>query len=92
MSGMVHAASVCEGQPCPYHHPSDHLMVTWPTLMRTNRLVERVCRHGVGHPDPDSLDYFARSDPGNGQALGVHGCDGCCLPRRVPVDGVGVSA
>jgi hypothetical protein len=32
--------------------------------------MERICPHGVGHPDPD--DVFATDT--------VHGCDGCCTP------------
>lgn len=45
-------------------------------------LAERICPHGVGHPDPDSLD-FARREGGEdfAGAEGVHGCDGCCRPN-----------
>lgn len=32
--------------------------------------MERICPHGVGHPDPDCM--YAKRDT-------VHGCDGCCL-------------
>jgi hypothetical protein len=36
--------------------------------MRFDRsFMERICVHGVGHPDPDS----AGADP-------LHACDGCC--------------
>lgn len=31
--------------------------------------MERICPHGVGHPDPDD----EHADP-------IHGCDGCCNP------------
>lgn len=46
-------------------------MRSFPQLWRTDRgVMERVCPHGVGHPDPDEvyrdIDDF------------VHGCDGCC--------------
>jgi hypothetical protein len=42
-------------------------------------LAERGCPHGVGHPDPDAMDY-ARREGGEefASAEGVHGCDGCC--------------
>ena len=30
--------------------------------------MERICVHGVGHPDPDGAD----ADP-------LHACDGCCM-------------
>ena len=32
------------------------------------RIMERICPHGVGHPDPDDVLNQDR----------VHGCDGCC--------------
>jgi hypothetical protein len=48
-------------------------MKTWPLHWRYDRgILERICPHGVGHPDPD--DKASASD-------GIHGCDGCCAPR-----------
>lgn len=45
-------------------------MVLWPQHWRGDRhLMERICPHGVGHPDPDDINPD-----------GVHGCDGCCRP------------
>lgn len=79
----IHPAGDCEGNPCPFHHPSEHHMVEWPKNVRLDKsaLVERTCEHGVGHPDPDSIAYFERT---RGEqfawTLGVHGCDGCCQP------------
>jgi hypothetical protein len=35
-------------------------------------MMERICTHGIGHPDPD--DFRIRM----GFDSGVHGCDGCC--------------
>lgn len=68
-----HPATVCEGSPCPLHQPSEHHMVAWALHWRGDRgLMERICEHGIGHPDPDSLAYLAGADDG------VHGCDGCC--------------
>lgn len=70
----VHAADECAGDPCPIHNPSDHSMRDFPTHWRDDRgLMERICPHGVGHPDPD--DFSVRNDI-NG--AGIHGCDGCC--------------
>ena len=64
----VHAPSVCHGQWCLIHNPSEHSMRDFPTHWREDRgFMERICPHGVGHPDPD--DPIA--DP-------IHGCDGCC--------------
>ena len=74
-----HEADTCRG-PCPFHSPSDHSMVDWSLHLRADLpvpLMERICPHGVGHPDPDSLAFLAaRFD--EGAAYGVHGCDGCC--------------
>jgi len=76
---VIHDRADCE-PPCPFHAPSDHLMKDWTPLIRETALVERICPHGVGHPDPDSVAYFARhGTPG----LGMHGCDGCCHPGVV---------
>lgn len=70
---MVHPASECAGQPCPIHNPSEHPMRDFPTHWRDDRgIMERICPHGIGHPDPD--DFRIR----NGEDKGVHGCDGCC--------------
>lgn len=72
----VHSQSLCEGEWCVFHNPSDHHMRQWPTLWRDDRkIMERICPHGVGHPDPDDVAYHIRNDRA---WQGVHGCDGCC--------------
>ena len=70
----VHAEGKCAGDHCVIHNPSDHHMRDWPTNFRGGTMLdpgpvftERICPHGIGHPDPD--DPFAPV---------VHGCDGCC--------------
>jgi len=64
----THYPSECAGRPCPVHARSDHPMRAWPQHWRADRgLMERICPHGVGHPDPD--------DPSPNR---THGCDGCC--------------
>jgi hypothetical protein len=76
----VHPAEVCSA-PCPLHSPSVHRMASWCLYWRDDsRLFERICPHGVGHPDPDDL-AFKRSH-GNPH-YGVHGCDGCCFALDV---------
>lgn len=79
----VHSASACAGRACTLHNPSDHHMRDWPMNYRGDKgLMERICPdptgsggHGIGHPDPDDMAYHAsRGD----EAMGVHGCDGCC--------------
>lgn len=67
-----HARDECSGA-CCFHNPSNHMMVDWPLHWRGDRgIMERLCEHGVGHPDPDDMSL---QKPG---AAGVHGCDGCC--------------
>lgn len=74
----IHPRSRCRGQACVIHNPSDHSMRSFPTLWRSDwgGFMERLCPHGVGHPDPD--------DP---NAHPIHGCDGCCSEEEVPASG-----
>ncbi len=71
----------CDPGPCVYHSPSDHRMNTWPTNFRADPfafgLVERLCPHGVGHPDPDSVRWM--SEVTGQDSWGIHGCDLCCV-------------
>jgi hypothetical protein len=78
---QIHADTKCKGDSCPFHNPSKHHMRYWKTNVRLDRssLVERICSHGVGHPDPDSVAYFVRAGI---KYMGVHGCDGCCDPNQ----------
>ena len=95
----VHPASLCEGQFCCYHNPSDHHMVDWPLHVRIDRvawtppdahgeqrpvgvLTERICPHGCGHPDPDSLAWLLAN--GASDAEGIHGCCLCCRAGAYP--------
>jgi len=71
----IHTPNTCKGEWCCIHNPSDHHMRDWPQNWRPDRrLMERICPHGVGHPDPD--------DPGARGYGGVHGCcmPSCCRP------------
>lgn len=68
----THTADECVA-PCPIHAPSDHHMASWPMIWRDDRkIIERLCAHGIGHPDPDDRRIAQGHDPG------IHGCDGCC--------------
>lgn len=72
----VHDPKLCAGHNCVIHNPSDHHMRDWPLNWRSDtRLMERICEHGVGHPDLDDVEYWASVDQG---WKGIHGCDGCC--------------
>lgn len=91
----VHDMSFCEGESCVVHTPSDHHMGDWPMVRRFDLrppLVERLCAHGVGHPDPDSATWAEKAvandvelrwqaERSDGKYVWTHGCDGCCVPR-----------
>jgi hypothetical protein len=89
---IVHSPDVCTGRHCCIHNPSEHPLNGSPLNWR-GHVMERVCGHGVGHPDPD--DRAWRRQTGRPTA-DVHGCDGCCAgfgPRPIaPPAGRAVSA
>ena len=66
----------CRKFHCAVHNPSDNVMSSFPYNWREDRgIMERICPHGVGHPDLDSAAFLIRT----GYAYeNVHGCDGCC--------------
>jgi len=42
-------------------------------------IFERICEHGVGHPDPDTMDHIANTRGAReAESESIHGCDGCC--------------
>lgn len=69
----------CDELGCCIHNPSDNIQnrENWPYNWREDRgIMERLCKHGCGHPDFDSADYLER----NGQRYqNDHGCDFCCM-------------
>jgi len=74
----VHNREFCEGENCCIHNPSDHPLKDAPMNWRSDRrMMERICKHGIGHPDPDDVAFHLRTNPGD-KYYGVHGCDGCC--------------
>jgi hypothetical protein len=88
---ITHAPEVCDGSFCCVHNPSDHHMRDWPLTFRTDNgmlcpshsghglvLSERICEHGCGHPDPDSLAWLRQHDPFDIGSWGIHGCCRCC--------------
>ena len=91
---VVHDRSACRGEKCCLHNPTRNGMHAWPLCVRLDRgspiggvLTERICPHGVGHPDVDSIAYFERVLKGKYAGWGNtvsdlkrHGCDGCCRP------------
>ena len=77
--GIIHhVAADCDDRPCPFHRPSLHPMIEERMHLRESGLIERLCKHGVGHPDPDSASYMEEMMGHEPGTWGVHGCDGCC--------------
>jgi predicted transcriptional regulator len=72
----THSSDKCAGEYCCVHNPSEHHMRDWPMHWRDDKKqMERICPHGVGHPDPDDAAYNARIGCSH---KNIHGCDGCC--------------
>lgn len=82
-----HRKKDCKGQVCIFHNPTQHKMRDWPMNLRTDPfaspLIERICPHGVGHPDPDSVAYLNKVTGVKKEeyGYGVHGCDYCCREK-----------
>lgn len=63
-----HDADTCTGPPCPVHHLTNHPMRALAQHWNASaQEMERVCAHGIGHPDPDQNGWDH-----------AHECDGCC--------------
>lgn len=82
---LVHSKKDCRGKHCVIHTPSEHSMREFPTHWRFDQnLMERICPHGIGHPDPDDMSYKKMiMKPEAFKWEGVHGCDGCCGEAHV---------
>lgn len=74
----VHAVTACRGRSCTIHRPSRHHMRFWPITWRdAEQRFDRICVCGVGHPDPDQIEYWSTRNSLIWRA--VHPCDGCCF-------------
>ena len=70
----THSSNLCMKEVCTIHKRTDHSMRSFPQFWRSDRkIMERICTHGVGHPDPDEYKIIEGIDDG------AHGCDGCCI-------------
>lgn len=80
----THPEGACSGEYCSIHNPSDHALKDAPLNWRGDRgLMERICEHGVGHPDPDHLAHTERLHGARAaQVESVHGCDFCCVEKE----------
>jgi len=57
----------------------DNPMHGWPLSRRETRLLEAICKHGIGHPIPESIEWMDQHGPAGAKGTwSVHGCDGCC--------------
>ena len=81
----THDARECANDKnCCLHKPSDHPLKDAELLWRGDRspqIMERLCSHGIGHPDPDAMNHLLTLLGSDGDArfnLSAHGCDGCC--------------
>lgn len=75
---LTHNRKYCVGQYCSIHNPSGHPLKDAPMNWRDDRgIMERICEHGIGHPDPDDTEYRRRNNLWD--SSGSHACDGCCL-------------
>lgn len=80
----VHPRGTCTGDYCTIHNPSNHHMREWPTHWREDRgIMERICPHGTGHPDPDDL-VFLETVGRDAKVESIHGCCGCCTQPQDP--------
>lgn len=71
----THPDFACGGKYCTIHNRSNHSMRSFPQHWRVDRaIMERICPHGVGHPDPDEYKLGGAKS----WSESVHGCDGCC--------------
>ena len=79
---LAHTKDKCEGRACAVHNPSDHRMRAFPQHWRDDRaLMERICPHGIGHPDPDHMAWYrTQRTVKDAYYESIHGCcgAGCC--------------
>ncbi len=66
-----------------YRDAGDHPLANYPVVRRMDQwaypLLEVICKHGVGHPMPESVKYLTETV--GDRRWGSHGCDGCCIRK-----------
>lgn len=88
---VVHDATACTGRECVIHNPTEHPMRRFPLHWRADRAIfERLCPHGVGHPDPDQQAYWREQAARDVNAWDVAPDDefGIAVHRRSPEEHV----
>lgn len=83
----LHDITACAGRGCAIHnHPSTHPLMNATLLWRDDRnILERLCEHGIGHPDYDSAQFIESIGQGY---QNIHGCDGCCIDESSDIQRV----
>lgn len=77
----THPAGQCANEICAFHNRSNHSLRSFPQSWNNHlKIMERVCTHGVGHPDPDDTKFITS------EIEGIHKCDGCCLEYQENFD------
>lgn len=75
----------CRVYGCVIHHTRVHPMRGFRTHWRGDRgIMERMCPHMVGHPDPQDLNFIRRTRGADAASMeSIHGCcEGlCCVPK-----------
>lgn len=86
----IHSDSACEGRPCVIHNPTNHHMRAFPLRWRHDRhLFERICPHGVGHPDPDQFAFWNEAREKWRPSIAADVIDDP-YPQSNPFDGKGI--
>lgn len=72
----THQEDECSSERCDIHNRPEE-MSNYPLQWRNDRkILEQVCKHGVGHPSPGEVSHCIRE--GRGRLHLEHRCDGCC--------------
>lgn len=77
----THGPSLCSGQYCCIHNPSDHPLKNAPMVwIGEVRLITRRCECGALHPDPDAMAHMNLMTL-LGRATWYDGWHRCCPSR-----------
>lgn len=77
----MHSIRDCAHRKCVIHNRSLHHMRGWyATWNEDLKRVDRLCPHGLDHPDPDQFPFWEERGL---SFLAIHDCDGCCAPSVI---------
>lgn len=78
---QTHPKWMCGTGFCCIHNPSDHPLRDAPMFWIDQfKSMDRLCSHGVRHPDPDDFAFKVRVGVPHLllSVIGAHECDHCC--------------